>query len=285
MAGMTTARVAPVVVGVDGSPASAQAVRLAAYEAVLQHRPLRLLHAFNWMPDYPAGVTWSRLDAERLLDRATQSAQARAPEVEAVAEIVEGSAVEALLHVSRNAALVVVGEGHLAAYVSVSIDATAIHIAAQAECSVMVVRNAEEIPGPVLVGVDGSAGSEQALGFAFDAAAQRQTELVVLQVEERDDDPPGDPPAAPVAAPVAPAVVGLADWRQKYPGVAVRQQTHQGDPGRVLAAAAGTAELLVVGARGERPSDGLLGSVCLSVLQHAPCPVVVVRGRAHLAQP
>ena len=273
VAGMTANPVAPVVVGVHDSPSSRHAVRLAALEASAQHRPLRLLHAFNWIPpELDTDFHWSRQDAERQLAEAERIARATAPTVETRPEIVEGVAVIALLHASRTAALVVVGDGDLARYVSLPVNAISVEVAAQAECNVMIARNIEERAGPVLVGIDGSARGEQVLQFAFEAAAHRRTELLVLAVEEpgkdEEDDDPGPPPS-PEAA--------IAGWRQKYPGVTVRVRNLRGDPARLLIEAAQHAALLVVGTRGERPSAGLLGPVCLGVLQHAPCPVAIVR--------
>ncbi|PZM91009.1 MAG: universal stress protein UspA, partial [Actinobacteria bacterium] len=45
---MDTSAAAPVVVGVDGSAAGLTAVRMAAREAALRRRPLRLVHALIW---------------------------------------------------------------------------------------------------------------------------------------------------------------------------------------------------------------------------------------------
>ncbi|HEX5596718.1 MAG TPA: universal stress protein [Micromonosporaceae bacterium] len=264
-----------VVVGVDDSAASTQAVRLAAGEALGQQRPLCLLHAFNWMPVAASGEQWSRHAAEQLLARAEQAAQERAPGVQVMSQIVEGSPLHALRHASRNAALIVIGDGGLAGYVTLPVESTAMRVAAEAECSVIVVRDQGERPGPVLVGVDGTAHADQALGVAFDIAAQRRTELVIMHVDEVRKDGTDHP--SPTSDSQREAMV--AQWRQKYPGVVTRQRHERGDPARLLVEAAGSAALAVVGARGERPSHGMLGPVCLSVLHHAPCPVVIVRGR------
>lgn len=56
----------------------------------------------------------------------------------------------------------------------------------------------------------------------------------------------------------------------------------RGNPVHELLAAAEGAEILVVGSRGHGGFAGaLLGSVSQHVVQHAPCPVVVIRGKAH----
>ena len=258
---------APVVVGVDGSPPSAQAVRLAAQEASLQHRPLHLMHAFNWLPEGAGlGGVRSRQEVEQLLDDAARDARAVAPGVETNVQIVEGPPLGALLHAATSAAMLVVGDGYLDTRVCLPVDCTAVEVAARADSCVMVARDAEQTPGPVLVGVDGTAGGDQALGFAFEAAALRGTELVIMHVSEEE---PGPPEPAD----------GVEQWRQKYPGVVAHQREMRGDPAGVLAEQARRATLLVVGARGELPSHAALGPVSLGVLHHAPSPVVVVRRR------
>lgn len=60
--------------------------------------------------------------------------------------------------------------------------------------------------------------------------------------------------------------------------VEIRPRTLQGNPAAVLLEAAQGATLLVVGSHGHGALAGtLLGSVSLHCVQHAPCPVVVVR--------
>ncbi len=65
------------------------------------------------------------------------------------------------------------------------------------------------------------------------------------------------------------------------PGVPVERRPVRGEPGPVLVERARTADLLVVGSHGQR---GLLGTMVGSVSQycvdHATCPVVVVKPAA-----
>ena len=62
--------------------------------------------------------------------------------------------------------------------------------------------------------------------------------------------------------------------------VRVRSLTAEGNPAQVLVGAAAGADLLVVGSRGHGGfTEALLGSVSQHCVQHAPCPVVVIRGQ------
>jgi nucleotide-binding universal stress UspA family protein len=267
---------APVVVGVDGSPASDCAIRLAAEEAVGQGRSLRLLHAFNWTGVGPDDGT-SPFDAtERLLQRAADQARAAAPEVRATTECAEGPPVTVLLRAAAAADLVAIGDGNLSSYDCLPTAANAVRIAAEASCSVLVARDTEVKPGPVLVGIDPSRSADHALGHAFDLAAHRRADLVVVHANE---DVSGPEIGAPVRSPIDPVLAAtVGHWQRRYPSIHVDLRDIPGDPMRVLVDEAGRATLVVVGARGELPTRGMLGAVSMGVLHHAPCPVLVVRG-------
>jgi nucleotide-binding universal stress UspA family protein len=64
-------------------------------------------------------------------------------------------------------------------------------------------------------------------------------------------------------------------------GAAVRYRVVEGNPARVLLDASTGADLLVVGSRGHGGlGEALLGSVGQDCVHHATCPVVVIRGSA-----
>jgi nucleotide-binding universal stress UspA family protein len=64
--------------------------------------------------------------------------------------------------------------------------------------------------------------------------------------------------------------------------ISVRTQVTEGHPAQILLDASDHADLLVVGSRGWGGfAEALLGSVSQHCVQHASCPVVVVRGPDH----
>ena len=65
------------------------------------------------------------------------------------------------------------------------------------------------------------------------------------------------------------------------PSVSVDVEAVPGDPAQVLLGAAKRADLLVLAHRGPGAfSSALLRSVALQCVQHAPCPVTIVRPSA-----
>src|ERR1700733_3576122 len=185
---MSTVAGAVVVVGADGSACSLSAIRAAASEAVERGRPLRIVHAFIWPS---LGVTVGpavngpsdmgmRDTAERILAEAVIEAEKAAPGVHATAALVDGAAAPVLLGESRNAVLLVIGDRGLGGFGSLMLGSVALHTTAHAACPVLVVRGPERATGPVVVGVDGSAGSEGAVGFAIEEAARRKTGLTAV---------------------------------------------------------------------------------------------------------
>ena len=134
--------------------------------------------------------------------------------------------------------------------------------------------------GTIVVGVDGSPASAQALRWAV--ALSRLTGGEVRAVNA------WLPPTAYGWGPV----VDDIDWeengravlattvKETIPGAdgeRIRQDVVRGHPAQVLVDAGAGAELIVVGNRGHGGVAGmLLGSVSRHVSAHAPCPVLVV---------
>ncbi|HUI03426.1 MAG TPA: universal stress protein [Acidimicrobiales bacterium] len=138
--------------------------------------------------------------------------------------------------------------------------------------------------GRIVVGVDGSAVSKRALAWA---AAEAKRTGAVVQVLMVWDNPQRDmwiPHVVPKGDPMALTRRVLhrtvEDVLGERPEVAVEAVALEGRVAHELLQAAKGADLLVVGNRGRGGFAGVvLGSVSLHCVSHAPCPVVVVRGR------
>ncbi|MFE9649846.1 universal stress protein [Streptomyces sp. NPDC006365] len=289
----------PVIVGVDGSASSLEAVDVAAREAHLRGSSLRIVHAFGIVPGHrPAGgLPWSPADhglepmAQGVLARAEERAYTAAPGVGITRSVVAGEALQVLEIESRSASLAVVGSRGLSGFSGLLLGSTAVHLAAHGRCPLMVVRGRPDPDGAVVLAVDGSDAGEVAVEFAFAEAALRGAPLVALHVwntwSERAYEGPGDPLNAMVADTdqLREAEQHLLDetvtaWQKVFPQVEVERRLVRSRIRPALIDASRGAQLVVAGARGRGGFTGLLlGSVSQALLHHAHCPVTVVRGK------
>lgn len=138
----------------------------------------------------------------------------------------------------------------------------------------------------IVVGVDGSEGSAEALRWAVDEAKLRSATLEVVMTWQYPALygaasygvmlPPEDDFAGAAHATVKQL---LADAGVDQDELDVIETVEAGPPAPVLIEASKGADLLVVGSRGRGAFAGmLLGSVSQHCVSHAECPVVVVRG-------
>ncbi len=180
-----------VVVGVDGSAEALRAVRWAVPEARRRRAVLLLVTAFPWTDDRMVGIPGLgsgaygdrlRAAAQRALTAAAAAATALDPDLRVEQELVVGYPVGVLVARSRSAELLVVADHGRGRVVLLLAGSVAVGVAAQAACPVVVVRGGDPAvrpsggridQRPVVVGVDGTALSDAALAFAFDAASER----------------------------------------------------------------------------------------------------------------
>ncbi|MFY4723055.1 universal stress protein [Streptomyces sp. LaBMicrA B280] len=140
----------------------------------------------------------------------------------------------------------------------------------------------------IVVGVDGSEGSKQALNWAV-----RQAELTGGWVEAviawdvpqfhgaLGWMPPSSSDEAALEGRAQSEVTSAVEEAvAAHPTVQVSTVARYGTPASVLLEASRDAALLVVGSRGLGGFKGLLlGSVAQHCVQHAHCPVLVLRGQ------
>lgn len=138
----------------------------------------------------------------------------------------------------------------------------------------------------IVVGVDGSDSSKQALRWAVRQAGFTRGEVLAVTAWDMPQFH-GALGWLPPSSSDEGALEGRArdDLERAVeetvgarPGVEVRSEVHYGTPASVLLRMARDASLLVVGSRGLGGFTGLLlGSVAQHCAQHAACPVVVFR--------
>jgi nucleotide-binding universal stress UspA family protein len=148
------------------------------------------------------------------------------------------------------------------------------------------------VSGVIVVGVDGSETSHEALRWAAEEARLRSARLVAVYAWSFiPAQPIGDP--GMLAAPVgdipgqleaeSDAAQGALDAAVDAalgaePGIEVEPKLVERDAGEALVAESADADLVVVGSHGRTGfRAALLGSVSRHVVDHSKCPVVVVK--------
>jgi len=285
----------PVVVGFEGNEGHA-ALEWAAKEAIARSAPLTVLHAYSPEVSFPWGYDYAvpTGDLQQLAEQASTNAAGvladaasylrdRHPELLVSTSLATASAAASLVLASEECSTLVVGK-RASHHWPQSLGSVSLAVAAHAACPVVVVPIAAEQARTqeVVVGVESSPECADAIGFAFAYASSRGVGLTAVHCWWVDlsvlppsmiahwNDIDANEQAAVDAA--------LAPWAARYPQVEVTRVMAAPDPATALCAASEGAELLVVGSRGRGGfASLLLGSVSRKVLQHATCPVAVVR--------
>ena len=271
-----------VLVGCDGSPDSERALLWAAREARRRGTVLTVCHACTpeeaeAAPSDGPGSGQVQAAGDQCLAEALRFAQGLMGPGQARPLQAVGPAAHVLCEHSPDADMVVVGQRGRDRLPGSLLGSTGQQVCAHARGRVVVVRGhwhpaAGYMPGPVVVGADGSAASRAAIAFAAEEAA-----LAGVQLQ------------AVCALADSPGSLGgsgrmqeafdrdLARWEKEYPELTILRQVTFSPPRTALLEAASAAQLLVVGGRGRGGLEGmLLGSVSQAMLHHAPCPVGVV---------
>jgi nucleotide-binding universal stress UspA family protein len=146
--------------------------------------------------------------------------------------------------------------------------------------------------GTIVVGVDGSDASRDALRWGAEEARLRNARLAAVHVWSFVPPAPlGDPgmlamPAGNLAgqlgaeseAATSALEVAVTDALGTDSTVEIDRRVVEGDAGEALVAEGANADLIVVGSHGRTGlKAALLGSVSRHVVDHATCPVVVVK--------
>lgn len=292
-----------VLVGIDGSDAGAQALHWAAAEAALRGQPLVIANVYSvgvvgYPTDLPVTVFEAlRKDSQEILGDAVKAVRAEHPDLRVTTVTRSGAVTPLLIEESRGKELAVTGSRGLGGFTGLLLGSIGMGLAAHARCPVAVIRGTATAPSvgspaPIVVGVDGSHEAEAALQAAFAEAALRRSPLQVVHCWQdpttdlytTDGDHPVSLPEFDESAWRAFAAKSLeeslAEARRSHPEVTVQADVDWRRPTVALLDRAKGAQLLVVGSRGRGAFKGLvMGSTSRVMIQHAPCPVLVVRDR------
>ncbi|MFI5589463.1 universal stress protein [Amycolatopsis sp. NPDC051758] len=282
----------PIVVGVDGSAESLDAVRWAARAARRRGAPLEIVYALDFSALLAGGVVPPpeemkdvlRVRGHRYLRTAAELASAQGVPA-AATRLDPDRAASALVDASKTAALVVVGASGRGRLTELLAGSVASAVSAHALCDTVIVRGdtwdeAEKSERPVLTGIDGGEASGGILETALDEAAARHAPLVVVHAWA-DDPPPHEADHPEHHESVAGAGHRLLAERlgkHNTGKVEIDRVVVRTHPRRELIERSGAAQLVVLGDRGRGGFPGLLlGSTGQALLHNAACPVYLVR--------
>jgi nucleotide-binding universal stress UspA family protein len=133
-----------IVVGVDGSEPSKDALRWAGRQAELTGADLLVIIAWHLPNTYgailPDGLDFEG-DARRSLEEVARDVLGPDPSVKVTLEVVEGGAAAALIEASDKADLLVVGSRGHGAFSGMLLGSVSEHCVSQANCPVVVLRH------------------------------------------------------------------------------------------------------------------------------------------------
>lgn len=288
----------PIVVGYDASDCANVALEWAGHFAHGMGSPVSVLHSATTLLQ-TQGLAYGELVAEAEEKYADQIAQdgaerlrAQHPDLSVDTTTSLLGATIALDEASTSASLIVVGSHGRGRLRAVMLGSTAYALSGHARCPVVVVRDAHApMPGPtkpIIVGSDGSVGSERAVDAAADLAVRWEAPLILMTSWTPPAPDPYDRPpfGYRTVAESLEALDNEATARNaenvrrvhaEHPGLDAQGVTMEIRPEDGLIEQGTDAALIVIGSRGHGTLLGaLLGSTARSVLHQTTTPVMVV---------
>lgn len=286
-------------VGVDGSDTSLKALRWAAYETRRHHAELRIVscYTFSGYGGLDGAVYPNAVDLDTLKEGAAAVVNRGIALVESIDRslLVDGvtplsSPVAGITDAAEPGDEIVVGATGHSGLLTGLLGSVAAGVAHRAHVPVVVVpaesaAEAGDSMKKIVVGVDGSPESLVALDWAYDEAAASGAELHVVHawlypypVSDQSPREVRRPMEADAKRELEVSLQAIGP-KTTEGSVRVVPQLCENAPVDALLEEGAGADLIVVGSRGRGGlRSRLLGSVSRTTIQHAPCPVAVVRG-------
>lgn len=272
----TTETIEPgsVVVAVDGSPHAERAVRWAVDQAFLEDRKLLVVSAGD--------------RAAAVVEQEAALATKLRPEIGVETLVLPGDARSALVDISPQAHLLVLGSRGRGAFKTAMLGSVSAAASAQAACPVVVCRpDGHDAGKGVLVGADGTEESSTVIEFAYRQAALRGLPLTILhcfwdavvavaEYRRSRGEVVESPELTDLRTMLTDSVARLGA-SERYPDVPVTIGLRHGLVDEALTSGAEAWDLIVVGRHPMNSlSRVLTGSIATSVVERAHTTVAVV---------
>lgn len=280
-----------VIVGYDGSDDGVRALEYASGHVVARHGELVIIHAVD---DTVMRSAWSvvvdessyKKAAIKMLTEACATARDLGVADEDIdAEIVMGHPSTAMIQLSNEADLVVVGRRSSASTDRLYVGSTGTAAATQAHCPVIMVSQEDEIVGvggTIGLAVDYADPANAAIEWALAEAARVERRLRVMSIVRRpsrrffgSSEISADMQASVVEEARRRLIEIVAPLANAHPGLEVEYDVSYGDPGEALVAASANLDLLVIGLM-HTWTTRAVGGVARAVMTHARCPVALI---------
>jgi nucleotide-binding universal stress UspA family protein len=296
-----------IIVGVDGSAGSFRALDWAASAAARRRLPLFVM-VCHTVPLYgepgalgptavEAEVEAIRNESEDILHSALARARTIDSSIKASGQVSLNAPAVAIPGAAGPDDVIVIGTSGRTGVIAGLLGSVATSICHRAHVPVIVVpmpAGADEndpLPPPervtprkIVVGVDGSERSKVALHWAWAVTRRTAGELVVVHAWQypyagwRSETSEAHHAMRFDAQRELEAMVATLEPEPADSGITIRAELVEENTVKALIDEGTGADLLVVGSRGRGGFKALLlGSVSRSVVQHAPCPVAVIR--------
>lgn len=142
-----------IVVGVDGSQHSQQALRWGAQLAAIFGARLDAVTAWEYPPSYgwaPVPTEWNPgQDMEKVLDDTVQAVFGNQPPAGLRRQVREGGAAKVLLDACEGAIMLVVGSRGHGGFAGLLLGSVSANVAEHASCPVLVIQGGQAPPRPV----------------------------------------------------------------------------------------------------------------------------------------
>lgn len=279
-----------IVVGVDGSQTGWAALEWAADEAERRGCALTVVHAGDVDPVFTetrnksVGAGSTAYGPQLLADCLAALADSH-PKVDVHTRLIDERPGPALLELSAQATLTVIGRGRDNRLTGWLFGSTAHQLAAHAHSPTVVVGpEADRRPNRIVVGVSPSAGGLAAMRFAAEEATMRGVELVAVRARDEFDWPAQAEQATAAELCELRRIEQhkllnswLAQLAEQYPNLKVRGELLPTPADLALSELAAHAGLLVVGCRhSDDARQPRIGPMSSWLMYHTACPIAIV---------